>query len=53
MSLNDRNLGVAKGVNVYDGLGNPTSHSNTSNPLATNLVRRPIQPLRLLDFPVC
>jgi hypothetical protein len=42
MSLNDRNLGVAKGSDVYDGIGNPTSHSNCSNPLATNFVRRPV-----------
>ena len=41
MFLNDRNLGVAKGVEVYDGIGNPTSHSNASNPFATNLVRIP------------
>ncbi|KAF9793320.1 hypothetical protein BJ322DRAFT_996030 [Thelephora terrestris] len=41
MSLNDTNLGVAKGVDVYDGIANPTSHSNNSNPLATNLVEDP------------
>jgi len=41
MSLNDRNLGVAKGADVYDGIGNPTSHSNYKNPLVTNLVEDP------------
>jgi len=41
MSLNDRNLGVAKGADVYDGIGNPTSRSNHSNPLAANLVEDP------------
>jgi len=41
MSLNDRTLGVAKGSAVHDGLGNPTSHSNYSNPLATNFVEDP------------
>jgi len=41
MSLNDRDLGVAKGADIYDGLANPTSHSNTSNPLATNFVEDP------------
>ena len=39
MSLNDMNLGVAKGADVYDGISNPTSHSNASNPLTRNLVR--------------
>lgn len=39
MSLNDRNLGVAKACDAYDGIGNPTSHSNQSNPLAVNFVR--------------
>jgi len=41
MSLNDMNLGVAKGADVYDGLANPTSHSNTSNPRTTNFVEDP------------
>jgi len=41
MSLNDRNLGVAKGSDVYDGLANPTSHTNTSNPFTTNFVEDP------------
>lgn len=49
MFLNDRTLGVAKGSAVYDGLGNPTSHSNYSTPLAMNLVSISTQPLRLLD----
>lgn len=38
MTLNDRNLGVTKGVDVYDGVSNPTTHSIASNPVVTNFV---------------
>jgi len=37
MSLNDRNLGVAKSADAYGGMANPTSHSK----LATNFVEDP------------
>jgi len=37
MSLNDRDLGVAKGTNVYGGSANPTSHSKHT----TNFIEDP------------
>jgi len=37
MSLNDSNLGVAKGTDVYGGIANPTPHSK----LAMNFVEDP------------
>ncbi|KAF8921368.1 hypothetical protein CPB85DRAFT_322477 [Mucidula mucida] len=41
MSLNDRNLGVASGVDMHDGIANPTESSNNPNPMDTNYVTDP------------
>ncbi|KAG8898582.1 hypothetical protein FRC00_002624 [Tulasnella sp. 408] len=43
MSLNDKDvtLGGAKGTDIYPGVANPTSSSNTSNPLTENFVQDP------------
>jgi len=41
MSLNDKELGVGKGVDVHPGVANPTTSSTTSDPLATNFVTDP------------
>ncbi|KAI0048532.1 hypothetical protein FA95DRAFT_1557889 [Auriscalpium vulgare] len=39
MSLNDRELGVGKGVDVHSGVANPTTSSTHADPLASNFVR--------------
>ncbi|KAF5365690.1 hypothetical protein D9758_003206 [Tetrapyrgos nigripes] len=41
MSLNDQNLGNARGSDVYPGVANPTSSSNSSDPMHTNFVTDP------------
>ncbi|KAG8919329.1 hypothetical protein FRC01_001340 [Tulasnella sp. 417] len=42
-SLNDKDvtLGGPKGTDIYPGVSNPTSSSNTSNPLTQNFVQDP------------
>jgi len=34
--LNDQKLGIAKGVDVYPTVANPTSHNSNSNPVGNN-----------------
>jgi len=41
MSVNDRSLGGAVGVDTYPGVANPTSSSNISDPMSTNFVTDP------------
>ncbi|KIO28553.1 hypothetical protein M407DRAFT_242979 [Tulasnella calospora MUT 4182] len=43
MSLNDKDvtLGGAKGSDIYPGVANPTSSSDTSNPMTQNFVQDP------------
>ncbi|KAJ4493497.1 hypothetical protein C8J55DRAFT_539923 [Lentinula edodes] len=38
MSVNDRSVGGAVGVDTYPGVANPTSSSDTSNPMVNNFV---------------
>ncbi|KAJ4001355.1 hypothetical protein F5050DRAFT_1803251 [Lentinula boryana] len=41
MSVNDRSVGGAIGVDTYPGVANPTSSSDNSNPLVNNFVTNP------------
>ncbi|KIY69988.1 hypothetical protein CYLTODRAFT_348526 [Cylindrobasidium torrendii FP15055 ss-10] len=41
MSMNDRKLDNATGVDTYPGVANPTASANTSNSLDTNFVTDP------------
>ncbi|KAJ3763478.1 hypothetical protein EV360DRAFT_91852 [Lentinula raphanica] len=41
MSVNDRSVGGAIGVDTYPGVANPTASSDTSNPLVNNFVTDP------------
>ncbi|KAF9069933.1 hypothetical protein BDP27DRAFT_1324830 [Rhodocollybia butyracea] len=41
MAVNDRTQGGAVGVDTYPGVANPTSSSDTSNPLVNNFVADP------------
>ncbi|KAJ3794452.1 hypothetical protein GGU11DRAFT_844535 [Lentinula aff. detonsa] len=41
MSVNDRSVGGAIGVDTYPGVANPTSSSDNSNPLVNNFVTDP------------
>ncbi|KAI0059088.1 hypothetical protein BV25DRAFT_1809609 [Artomyces pyxidatus] len=41
MSLNDRELGVGKGVDVHPGVANPTASNTHSDPLSSNFVTDP------------
>ncbi|KAH7923848.1 hypothetical protein BV22DRAFT_1067892 [Leucogyrophana mollusca] len=41
MALNDRNIGGNTGIDVHPGVANPTSHSQQSDPLASNFVTDP------------
>ncbi|KAI0032325.1 hypothetical protein K488DRAFT_78526 [Vararia minispora EC-137] len=41
MSVNDREIGAAKGSDIYPGVANPTSHSTQADPYMTNFVTDP------------